>query len=54
MNASIKAIRIHFKVSKIEISAQCYLKRFYNNLGFNEVGEEYFEDNIPHIAMIKE
>ena len=53
MNASIEAIQNHFKTSEIRISAQTYLKRFYNNLGFKEVGEEYLEDGIPHINMIK-
>ncbi len=36
----------------IEISAQTYLKKFYNELGFTHIGEEYLEDNIPHIKMI--
>ena len=53
MEASKKAIKDHFKVSKIKISAQCYLKAFYSNLGFKTVGEEYLEDDIPHIAMIR-
>ena len=54
MNASIEAIKKHFKKSVIKISAQCYLKTFYNNVGFEEVGQEYLEDGIPHIAMIRE
>jgi len=54
MNTSIEAIKHHFKATKIKLSAQCYLKKFYNNLGFFEVGEEYLEDGIPHIAMIRE
>jgi ElaA protein len=53
MEASIKAIKETFNKSTIKISAQCYLKTFYNNLGFYEVGEEYLEDGIPHMAMIK-
>jgi ElaA protein len=53
MNASIKAINDHYNTSEIRISAQTYLKTFYNNLGFKEVGEEYLEDGIPHINMIK-
>ncbi|WP_411893995.1 GNAT family N-acetyltransferase [Winogradskyella sp. A2] len=53
MNASIEAIKQKYKISKIRISAQTYLKSFYNNLGFNEVGEEYLEDGIPHINMLK-
>lgn len=54
MNASIQSIKDCFNEYKIKLSAQCYLKRFYNNLGFLEVGEEYLEDGIPHIGMIKE
>ncbi|MEP1489031.1 MAG: GNAT family N-acetyltransferase [Algibacter sp.] len=53
MNASIEAIKMNFNETKIKISAQCYLKSFYNSLGFNEIGEEYLEDDIPHIAMVK-
>lgn len=53
MEASIKVIKTKFKASKISISAQTYLKQFYNNLGFKVTGEEYLEDGIPHIAMIK-
>lgn len=54
MNASVEAIKEYYNETVIKISAQCYLKRFYNNLGFKEVGEEYLEDNIPHVAMYKE
>ena len=54
MEASIAAITTILKESKIKVSAQSYLKKFYNSLGFNQVGEEYLEDGIPHIAMIKE
>ncbi|MEJ6791757.1 MAG: GNAT family N-acetyltransferase [Lacinutrix sp.] len=52
MEASIEAVKNHYNVSEIKISAQCYLKRFYNKLKFTEVGEEYLEDGIPHIGMI--
>ncbi len=53
MKASITAIKDHFKETTIKISAQTYLKRFYNTLEFFEVGEEYLEDGIPHIAMLR-
>ena len=52
MEASIKAVKDELKETTIKISAQCYLRQFYTNLGFNKVGEEYLEDGIPHIAMI--
>ena len=53
MNASIQVVEKLFKTNTIEISAQTYLKKFYNNLGFKEVGEGYLEDDIPHIKMVK-
>ncbi len=54
MEASIQAIKEHYNKTIIKISAQIYLKRFYNKLNFKEIGEEYLEDDIPHVAMIKE
>jgi ElaA protein len=53
MEASIEAIQNCYNESIIKISAQTYLKKFYTNLGFKIVGEAYLEDDIPHIAMIK-
>ena len=38
--------------TKIKISAQSYLLKFYTELGFEAIGEEYLEDEIPHRAMI--
>ena len=37
----------------VKISAQSHLKRFYESFGFQQIGEGYLEDNIPHIAMIR-
>ena len=53
MKASILAISEKMKEKKIKISAQTYLKIFYNNLGFLESGKEFLEDGIPHVAMFK-
>jgi ElaA protein len=38
----------------IKISAQTYIVKFYHSLGFVEIGNEYLEDDIPHIAMIRQ
>lgn len=35
----------------IKISAQAYLKNFYESLGFKQISDTYLEDDIPHIAM---
>ena len=53
MSFSIKKIKEIFNETKIKISAQKYLINFYEKLGFKAIGEEYLEDGIPHIAMIK-
>ena len=53
MNASIDAIKKHYNQTQIKISAQTYLIKFYNNIGFKEQGKPYLEDGIPHTAMIK-
>ena len=53
MNVSIEAVETAYKTTTIKISAQTYLKSFYNRLGFKEVGEGYLEDGIPHIGMIR-
>jgi ElaA protein len=53
MLASIKAIEDFFGRQEIELSAQVYLKRFYNDLNFIEKGEGYLEDGIPHVRMVR-
>jgi ElaA protein len=53
MKASIQAVKEYFNETTIKLSAQTYLRKFYNNLGFKEIGQEYLEDGIPHIAMVK-
>jgi len=35
----------------IIISAQAYLQRFYESIGFKQTSEPYLEDGIPHIQM---
>ena len=49
---SIKAIEKEYGKVPIRIGAQCYLKKFYESLGFEIASKEYLEDNIPHIEMI--
>jgi ElaA protein len=39
---------------KITISAQLYLKKFYESHGFKQTSEMYLEDGLPHIQMRKE
>lgn len=53
LRASIQAIKEQYNTQKIKLSAQTYLTKFYENHGFQQVGEGYLEDGIPHVAMVK-
>ena len=53
MIASLNFITDKFKNQDIFLSAQIYLTEFYQSLGFEIHGEEFLEDGIPHINMIK-
>lgn len=53
MEASIKAVEAQLHTTTIRISAQTYLRKFYSSLGFQAEGEEYLEDGIPHVSMVK-
>tara|TARA_B100000073_G_scaffold210853_1_gene175170 strand:- start:404 stop:847 length:444 start_codon:yes stop_codon:yes gene_type:complete len=49
---SMEYIKQNIKGEKIELSAQKYLDKFYKDLGFYKIGEDYLEDGIPHQRMI--
>lgn len=51
--ASVDGVKSEFNTTAITISAQLYLKKFYESHGFVKQGEEYLEDGIPHIRMDK-
>lgn len=52
MKKSLDFIQKQFGKVPVRIGAQCYLIKFYSSFGFEISGEEYLEDNIPHIEMI--
>jgi ElaA protein len=51
IDQSIFEINDRFKVQNITISAQLYLKKFYESHGFVATSDTYLEDDIPHIEM---
>lgn len=53
MDRSISEIEKFFGKVPIRIGAQLYLQKFYENLGFVREGDEYTEDKIPHIIMLR-
>lgn len=48
---ALQEIHKHYGPIPIEISAQCYLIKFYESFGFCAEGQEYLEDGLPHIFM---
>lgn len=48
-----RAIAASGEHAPIRIGAQAYLERFYRSLGFERAGEDYLEDDIPHLPMVR-
>lgn len=53
VDSSIQFIQKNFSKKDILISAQTYLLKFYKSHGFMVEGEEYLEDGIPHVKMLR-
>lgn len=53
MERSIAEVEAQWGGVPIRISAQQYLQKFYESLGFVQKSDMYLEDNIPHIEMVK-
>ena len=51
MREAVYYIKKFYDTSKITISAQLYLKNFYESHDFIQISEPYLEDDIPHIRM---
>ena len=43
----------HWPGWAVRISAQAHLERFYNGLGFVRTGDDYLEDGIAHVQMLR-
>ena len=52
MSRAVQECCNRFEHTVIRISAQCYLQKFYTDLGFIIDSEEYDEDGIPHVEMV--
>lgn len=52
MIKALNFIEEELREVEVRISAQVYIKKFYENVGFKIVSEEYLEDDIPHVQML--
>jgi len=53
MKACLDNMESLFSGESIKISAQSYLRNFYEAFGFAVSGDEYLEDDIPHLPMVR-
>ena len=53
MDYAIRQTGAHYAGRGIRISAQQYLEKFYTELGFIVCSDLYYEDDIPHIEMLR-
>ena len=53
MGEAIAALERHWGSGPIRIGAQAYLERFYASFGFVRDGDNYVEDGIPHLYMVR-
>jgi ElaA protein len=53
MEVGLEEVHQLFGEVAIRISAQSHLIPFYKDYGFQVVGEEYLEDDIPHTEMLR-
>ena len=51
MRRAIDAVEAEHGRVAIWLGAQKYLQRFYESFGFVRDGDDYLEDDIPHLPM---
>lgn len=54
LDRGLQAAEAWLGASPIRIEAQTYAKGFYAKFGFRQVSQEFLEDGIPHIQMLRE
>jgi len=53
MEQGLKQLEAHYPNAPVRIGAQSYLTNFYSSFGFEIASEEYIEDGIDHIQMLR-
>ena len=53
MQKAIEVIETSWKLPAIKLCAQSHLQKFYQSVGFRTISDEFDEDGIPHVYMIR-
>ncbi len=54
MDFILQIIKNYYHTERVRISAQVYLRKFYEKYGFRQTSDEYLEDTLPHMEMLRE
>lgn len=54
MRDALEACKDRFPGAPVFLSAQSHLTNFYASFGFRPVSEQYLEDGIPHVDMLRD
>ncbi|MGI8619121.1 MAG: GNAT family N-acetyltransferase [Gemmatimonadaceae bacterium] len=54
MTEGLRGADKYFPGAAVRIGAQRWAENFYRSLGFESVGREYMEDDIPHVEMLRQ
>jgi len=54
VSKAIEFIEENYPSKAIQIGAQFYLKKFYQEFGFTQISDIYDEDGIDHILMLRD
>ena len=52
VSEGLRAAQERYGAQSVRIEAQTYARKLYEDHGFRQDGEEFLEDDIPHIPMI--
>ena len=53
LKEALRAIEERFGTDTVYLEAQTYARGLYEKLGFRQISEEFLEDGIPHIKMLR-
>lgn len=54
LEKSLEVIEKSYGKVNVVLGGQVYIQKFYEKFGFKATSEEYLEDGIPHVDMLRE
>ncbi|ACK69107.1 GCN5-related N-acetyltransferase [Gloeothece citriformis PCC 7424] len=54
MISALTLVQKNPQIKQVTLNAQDYIKKLYETLGFEQIGDRFDEAGIPHVKMIKQ